>query len=82
MLIKEVGDGTFGSVWRAINKQTGEVVSICSYLSAYIEKNCEKWLFSVLQSSINQQVAIKKMKKKYYTWEECVNLREVKVMYP
>jgi serine/threonine protein kinase len=27
-LIKEVGDGTFGSVWRAINKQNGEVVSI------------------------------------------------------
>ncbi|KAF2316102.1 hypothetical protein GH714_041069 [Hevea brasiliensis] len=24
-LIKEVGDGTFGSVWRAINKQSGEV---------------------------------------------------------
>ena len=24
-LIKEVGDGTFGSVWRAINKKTGEV---------------------------------------------------------
>ncbi|KDP35422.1 hypothetical protein JCGZ_10805 [Jatropha curcas] len=47
-LIKEVGDGTFGSVWRAINKQSGEVV------------------------------AIKKMKKKYYSWEECVNLREVK----
>ncbi|KAH9623399.1 hypothetical protein KSS87_000212 [Heliosperma pusillum] len=47
-LIKEVGDGTFGSVWRAINKQTGEVV------------------------------AIKKMKRKYYSWEECINLREVK----
>ncbi|XP_054824636.1 cyclin-dependent kinase F-4-like isoform X2 [Prosopis cineraria] len=47
-LIKEVGDGAFGSVWRAIYKQTGEVV------------------------------AIKKMKKKYYSWEECVNLREVK----
>ncbi|XP_074290721.1 cyclin-dependent kinase F-4-like [Silene latifolia] len=47
-LIKEVGDGTFGCVWRAINKQTGEVV------------------------------AIKKMKKKYYSWEECINLREVK----
>lgn len=28
----------------------------------------------------NEQVAIKKMKKKYYSWEECVNLREVKVM--
>ncbi|XP_062233751.1 cyclin-dependent kinase F-4-like isoform X1 [Phragmites australis] len=47
-IIKEVGDGTFGSVWRAINKENGEVV------------------------------AIKKMKKKYYSWEECINLREVK----
>ncbi|KAK1306503.1 Cyclin-dependent kinase F-4 [Acorus calamus] len=47
-IIKEVGDGTFGSVWRAINKQTGEIV------------------------------AIKKMKRKYYSWEECMNLREVK----
>ncbi|WOL19515.1 cyclin-dependent kinase F-4-like isoform X4 [Canna indica] len=47
-LIKEVGDGTFGTVWRAINKLSGEVV------------------------------AIKKMKRKYYSWEECINLREVK----
>ncbi|KAK9689165.1 hypothetical protein RND81_09G040000 [Saponaria officinalis] len=47
-LIKEIGDGTFGRVWRAINKQTGEVV------------------------------AIKKMKQKYYSWEQCINLREVK----
>lgn len=47
-VIKEVGNGTFGSVWRALNKQSGEVV------------------------------AIKKMKKKYYSWEECINLREVK----
>ncbi|KAK9928216.1 hypothetical protein M0R45_025362 [Rubus argutus] len=47
-LIKEVGDGTFGTVWRAINKQTGEIV------------------------------AIKKMKKRYYSWEECISLREVK----
>jgi protein kinase len=47
-LLKEVGDGTFGNVWRAVNKQTNEVV------------------------------AIKRMKKKYFSWEECVNLREVK----
>lgn len=47
-IIKEVGDGTFGSVWRAINKQTGEIV------------------------------AVKKMKRKFYSWEECINLREVK----
>ncbi|KAL3818327.1 hypothetical protein ACJIZ3_004232 [Penstemon smallii] len=47
-IIKEVGNGTFGNVWRALSKQYGEVV------------------------------AIKKMKKKYYSWEECINLREVK----
>ncbi|KAL7601824.1 cyclin-dependent kinase F-4 isoform X1 [Lactuca sativa] len=47
-VIKEVGNGSFGVVWRALNKQNGEVV------------------------------AIKKMKRKYYSWEECINLREVK----
>ena len=26
------------------------------------------------------QVAIKKMKKKFFTWEECMQLREVKVI--
>eukprot|EP00268_Persea_americana_P002126 TRINITY_DN10628_c0_g1_i12.p1 TRINITY_DN10628_c0_g1~~TRINITY_DN10628_c0_g1_i12.p1 ORF type:complete len:387 (-),score=69.14 TRINITY_DN10628_c0_g1_i12:375-1535(-) len=50
-IIKEVGDGTFGSVWQAINKQTGEIV------------------------------AIKKLKRKYYSWEDCMNLREVKSLF-
>jgi protein kinase len=45
---KTLGDGTFGSVMKATNKQTGDVV------------------------------AIKKMKKKFYTWEECIKLREVR----
>ncbi|XP_073301769.1 cyclin-dependent kinase F-4-like isoform X2 [Primulina huaijiensis] len=47
-IIREVGSGTFGTVWRALSKQSAEVV------------------------------AIKKMKKKYYSWEECISLREVK----
>jgi hypothetical protein len=38
-LIKEVGDGTFGSVWRAINKQTGEVVSVLSFIATRIFSN-------------------------------------------
>mmetsp|Transcript_33356 Transcript_33356/g.56179 ORF Transcript_33356/g.56179 Transcript_33356/m.56179 type:complete len:500 (-) Transcript_33356:1037-2536(-) len=46
--IKQLGDGTYGSVIKAVNRQTGEIV------------------------------AIKKMKKKFYSWEECMNLREVK----
>eukprot|EP01023_Acetabularia_acetabulum_P034745 TRINITY_DN32666_c0_g1_i3.p1 TRINITY_DN32666_c0_g1~~TRINITY_DN32666_c0_g1_i3.p1 ORF type:complete len:404 (-),score=35.13 TRINITY_DN32666_c0_g1_i3:661-1872(-) len=47
-VLKQLGDGTYGSVWKAINRQSNEVV------------------------------AIKKMKRKFYSWEECMNLREVK----
>eukprot|EP00516_Mucochytrium_quahogii_P011279 CAMPEP_0203785966 /NCGR_PEP_ID=MMETSP0100_2-20121128/1332_1 /ASSEMBLY_ACC=CAM_ASM_000210 /TAXON_ID=96639 /ORGANISM=" , Strain NY0313808BC1" /LENGTH=577 /DNA_ID=CAMNT_0050688151 /DNA_START=305 /DNA_END=2038 /DNA_ORIENTATION=- len=43
----QLGDGTYGSVLKAVNKSTGEVV------------------------------AIKKMKKEFHSWEECMNLREV-----
>ena len=45
---KQLGDGTFGSVLKAVNRTTGEVV------------------------------AVKKLKKKFYNWEECLKLREVK----
>ncbi|CAM9251163.1 unnamed protein product, partial [Phaeothamnion confervicola] len=45
---KQLGDGTYGSVLKAVNRQTGEVV------------------------------AIKKMKRKFYSWDECMQLREVK----
>lgn len=49
-LVSQIGDGTFGSVAKAISKKTGQVV------------------------------AIKKMKQKFYTWEECVKLPEVDVV--
>ncbi|KAI8902161.1 kinase-like domain-containing protein [Globomyces pollinis-pini] len=47
-IIKQLGDGSFGTVLQADNLET------------------------------NETVAIKKMKKKYYSWNECLNLREVK----
>ncbi|XP_031481149.1 cyclin-dependent kinase F-3 isoform X1 [Nymphaea colorata] len=47
-VIEELGDGTCGSVFKALNLETNEIV------------------------------AIKKMKRKFYVWEECINLREVK----
>jgi protein kinase len=47
-IIKTLGDGTYGSVVKAVNKST------------------------------NEEVAIKKMKKKFYSWEECMALREIK----
>uniref|UniRef100_A0A3Q0KVA8 non-specific serine/threonine protein kinase n=1 Tax=Schistosoma mansoni TaxID=6183 RepID=A0A3Q0KVA8_SCHMA len=47
-LIKQLGDGTYGSVLLATVQETKE------------------------------KVAIKKMKRKFYSWNECLNLREVK----
>jgi protein kinase len=45
--IEAIGDGTYGSVLKAVNKKSSKMV------------------------------AIKKMKKKFYSWDECVKLREV-----
>ena len=47
-IIKTVGDGAYGVVYRASNIKTGEIV------------------------------AIKKMKKKFYSWDECMSLKELK----
>uniref|UniRef100_A0A8C6VTJ2 non-specific serine/threonine protein kinase n=1 Tax=Nothobranchius furzeri TaxID=105023 RepID=A0A8C6VTJ2_NOTFU len=46
--IRQLGDGTYGSVSLGRSLESGELV------------------------------AIKKMKRKFYSWEECMNLREVK----
>jgi protein kinase len=47
-VLKNIGNGTFGAVFKAVNRSTGEVV------------------------------AIKRMIKKYYSWEACITLREIK----
>ncbi|KAI8925326.1 kinase-like domain-containing protein [Entophlyctis helioformis] len=47
-IVKELGDGSFGTVLEAENLENGE------------------------------KVAVKKMKKKYFSWSECLSLREVK----
>ncbi|KAG7216405.1 hypothetical protein INR49_021657 [Caranx melampygus] len=47
--IRQLGDGTYGSVILGRSLESGELV------------------------------AIKKMKRKFYSWEECMNLREVKL---
>ncbi|KAM5163133.1 serine/threonine-protein kinase ICK [Mantella aurantiaca] len=46
--IKQLGDGTYGSVLLARSTESGELI------------------------------AVKKMKRKFYSWEECMNLRELK----
>jgi len=47
-ILKVVGDGAYGLVYKALNKSSGEIV------------------------------AIKKIKKKFNTWDECMSLREIK----
>ncbi|NXF93619.1 MAK kinase, partial [Eubucco bourcierii] len=47
-IIKQLGDGTYGSVLMGKSNESGELV------------------------------AIKRMKRKFYSWDECMNLREVK----
>jgi protein kinase len=59
---KQLGDGTYGSVLKAVNRQTGEVVrvEILTFTSFLIQ---------------TVKTAIKKMKKKFTSWEECMQLR-------
>jgi protein kinase len=49
-IVSVIGDGTYGSVMKAVHLITGEVV------------------------------AIKKMKKKVYQWERCIDLKEIKAL--
>ncbi|KAI8464318.1 MAG: mitogen-activated protein kinase 7 [Monoraphidium minutum] len=49
-VLSQTGDGTYGAVWKAVNRQTNELV------------------------------AIKKMKRKFFSWDECMSLREVKTL--
>mmetsp|Transcript_15405 Transcript_15405/g.24280 ORF Transcript_15405/g.24280 Transcript_15405/m.24280 type:complete len:688 (+) Transcript_15405:94-2157(+) len=47
-ILSVLGDGTYGSVLKAVNRHSSEIV------------------------------AIKQMKRKYYSWKECIRLREVR----
>ena len=60
-MINLVGDGTYGLVYLAYNQESKEKVILS---------------FFVLLKK-NPQVAIKTMKRKYHSWSEVMDLREV-----
>ena len=57
---KTIGDGTYGSVLKAINKQNGKYLQIIPKVN-----------MSLMYAG--EIVAIKKMKKKYHRWDHCIN---------
>lgn len=93
-VIKALGDGTYGSVFRAVNRSTGEVVrrkrARVGLQHAAHDRVRARYRLRTARAHAatarcgasprsRAQVAIKKMKKKFYTWEECMELREVQV---
>lgn len=77
---KQLGDGTYGSVLKAVNRSTGETVRVeCLNRLRLLEHRRSFESFGAGSPILAVQVAIKKMKKKFYTWEECMQLREVQV---
>ncbi|KAF3631564.1 Serine/threonine-protein kinase ICK [Capsicum annuum] len=78
-ILKELGDGTCGNVYKAINTETSEIlkrspISCLSSISDLVN------FFKNLTGCWGEksEVAVKKMKRKFYFWEECINLREIK----
>lgn len=81
---KQLGDGTYGSVWKATNMQTKDPVSMCKQFDCRANAKQKSPTIgyahhgSSMYDAATLQVAIKKMKRKFFSWEECMSLREVK----
>lgn len=73
-----IGHGTYGTVMLAQDSKTGEQVGLVPVVAADGIASIGKPVADC--SSLCHQVAIKKMKKRFATWEECLQLREVKAL--
>lgn len=85
--IKQLGDGTYGSVILGRSLESGELVAIKKWVSGgffHYEVTCKPTEVPIIQSAqkTNKEMVsfiVPRMKRKFYSWEECMNLREVKV---
>ena len=61
------GDGTYGTVLKAVNAKGQFGVRVAAIENSRVRSDCS-----------GDVVAIKKMKKKFTSWDECIKLREVR----
>lgn len=72
--LSQLGDGTYGCVLLGQRLDNGEKVAIKKYVFVI------KFPFSIADNYlVINQFCFFRMKKKYYSWDECMSLREVKV---
>lgn len=74
--LSKIGDGTFGTVYLCKkqskeNKEETQTTTLGTTARGSNDKN---------DNNQYELVAIKKMKKRYYNWDECLQLREIKAL--
>lgn len=74
--LSKIGDGTFGTVYlcRKRSCSTATAVQDLEASNKSSSKSCQS------EDDKNSLVAIKKMKKRYHNWDECMQLREIKAL--
>lgn len=77
-VLKKIGDGTFGTVYLCQKKNHPDAPS--TQTSDGIGVPQASTTRAAEQQTADKLVAIKKMKKRYYTWDECMRLREIKAL--
>ena len=74
-IVRVLGDGTFGTVKLAKSVTTGKTVAIKLWVTAGEHLARPTSISCTLSITLH----LCRMKQEYRSWEECMNLREVKV---
>lgn len=78
-VLSKIGDGTFGTVYLCRRRQTSIQTSQDQASSSPLSHSGEP-TGSTIATVQNELVAIKKMKRNYYSWSDCMQLREVNAL--
>lgn len=73
--LNKIGDGTFGTVYLCRKRDTGETRTSNSDTESKSSSS-----LSQSEKHSTSLVAIKKMKKQYSNWDECMQLREIRAL--